>query len=189
MLKSLSFRTEMFPIWKRYQKWFTTVLKGAQKRPKISLLRFMGQNYVLDCFGCEKHVLSTGPSIQKHLIFGAVSSNLHFMYCSLDTSPLKDITERQDKAARSGQEFFAPDNIYTSENLQGCQRGRWIEWKPSVAFTADEIIMNSTSPRVQTSHSTMCHRSNDSRINPDFCIPDEVWVNTSCEAREFSAKC
>jgi hypothetical protein len=20
------------------------------------------------------------------------------------------------------------------------------------------------------------------RINPDFCIPDEVWVNTSCEA-------
>lgn len=41
----------------------------------------------------------------------------------------------KDKAARSGQEFFAPDNIYTSENL----------------------------------------------INPDFCIPDEVWVNTSCE--------
>lgn len=41
----------------------------------------------------------------------------------------------KDKAARSGQEFFAPDNIYTSENL----------------------------------------------INQDFCLPDEVWENTSCE--------
>ena len=41
----------------------------------------------------------------------------------------------KDKAARSGREFFAPDNIYTSENL----------------------------------------------INQDFCLPDEVWENTSCE--------
>jgi hypothetical protein len=30
-----------------------------------------------------------------------------------------NITPLQDKAARSGQEFFAPDNIYTSENLPG----------------------------------------------------------------------